>query len=47
VLQDEVSKADSKSGLPMFGTEFSYWGHAGRRGNGLVLERIRARHHIV
>jgi predicted SnoaL-like aldol condensation-catalyzing enzyme len=22
VLQDEVSKADSKSGLPMFGTEF-------------------------
>lgn len=24
VIQDEVSKADSKSGLPMFGTEFSY-----------------------
>jgi predicted SnoaL-like aldol condensation-catalyzing enzyme len=24
VLQDEVSKADSKSGLPMFGTKFSY-----------------------
>ena len=23
VLQDEVSKADSKSGLPMFGTEFA------------------------
>lgn len=24
VLQHEVSKADSKHGLPMFGTEFSY-----------------------
>jgi predicted SnoaL-like aldol condensation-catalyzing enzyme len=24
VLQDEVSKADSKSGHPMFGTEFPY-----------------------
>jgi len=25
VLQDEVSKADSKSGHPMFGTRFPYW----------------------